>query len=366
MDQENALHFIHILLMTLEVSLVIITLAITAEKSISGVIRYYQFQAAILVIVVGLTALTKLVGQSNEVLLGTVVLFLLISLLLAIFWWRIRPVLKHSWQRVEIIIVLLVIGVLLIILARLPMKTVVQSASNFWLLMLISLLPATLGWYILEVLQHITIMESNIFKPLTAKQKADVLHIWENSEPEQQFSEQKIQDDPLGEAIAATGRNKDRTGYDMLMSGVLLAIAFFAAFLIFPVTSNENVEALTKSVGLAVALCLHLVGLYNTTIRRDIISLVVGVLIMDHGLYLAVVKIVAVPVPAFFFALALVAYTIITILILVFMVPQLIRSIAEEEARGKQAAGIQLIERPTIDLGRIASTSPLKETESGE
>jgi hypothetical protein len=56
--------------------------------------------------------------------------------------------------------------------------------------------------------------------------------------------------------------------------------------------------------------------------KGDIIAQVIGLLTMDHGLYLAVVKIVAIPVPANFLILALYAYTLITVAFVVVIVPQ--------------------------------------------
>ncbi|KAA3663830.1 MAG: hypothetical protein DWQ04_08820 [Chloroflexi bacterium] len=78
-------------------------------------------------------------------------------------------------------------------------------------------------------------------------------------------------------------------------------------------------------IGLMVSLTLHLVGLYNMVVKRDLISQVIGLLIMDHGLYLAVVKVVEIPFPAALFVLGLLFYTLITIAILVFMLPMVRR-----------------------------------------
>lgn len=98
-----------------------------------------------------------------------------------------------------------------------------------------------------------------------------------------------------------------------------------------------------ETISLTVSLTLHLVGLYIMAIKRDLISQTIGLLVMDHGLYLAVVKIVAVPVPALFFVVGLWFYTLVTVAILVLMVP---------EVRQKLPAG--------IDLARIARQSDLK------
>lgn len=118
----------------------------------------------------------------------------------------------------------------------------------------------------------------------------------------------------------------------LFLVGLSSGIAFLAA----------PQEDLALRLGLLVSIALHLIGLLNTSTRGDIITQVIGLLTMDHGLYLAVVKIVAIPVPATFFILSLYAYTMITIVILIYIVPHL------RHATGK------------IDLDEISEYSELK------
>ena len=105
--------------------------------------------------------------------------------------------------------------------------------------------------------------------------------------------------------------------------------------------SDRSLRSLDETMGLTVSLSLHLVGLYIMTAKSDLISQTVGLLVMDHGLYLAIIKIVAVPVPALSFVFGLWCYTVITFVILVYMVPQIRR-------------------REGIDLAAIARESNLK------
>ncbi len=99
----------------------------------------------------------------------------------------------------------------------------------------------------------------------------------------------------------------------------LVALAILIAF---QITAGAEFDV-SERIGLTVSLVLYLTGLYNMIVKRDIVSQVVGLLVMDHGLYLAVVKIVAIPVPAAFFVVGLYFYTLITIFILVFLLPQI-------------------------------------------
>ena len=98
---------------------------------------------------------------------------------------------------------------------------------------------------------------------------------------------------------------------------VLFLILVFIAFLIASAFKPD------VRIGLLVSLTLHLIGLYNMFAKRDIISQVIGLLIMDHGLYLAVVRIVEIPVPAALFVVSLYFYTVITMFILVILLPRL-------------------------------------------
>lgn len=106
----------------------------------------------------------------------------------------------------------------------------------------------------------------------------------------------------------------------------LAGVAFLVAYQIFPTQSAD-----WDQIGLMVSLSLHLTGLYNMVFKRDIISQIVGLLVMDHGLYLAVVKVVPITQLAIFFVISLYFYTLITMAILVFMLPQ-VRRVTEQIA----------------------------------
>ncbi len=114
----------------------------------------------------------------------------------------------------------------------------------------------------------------------------------------------------------------------------LLAVAFLIA--------NEISKNPETRIALLVSLALPFTGLYNMIFKRDIISQIIGLLVMDHGLYLAVVKVVQIPTPATIFVISLYFYTLITMAILVFLLPQVRRVTGQ------------------IDLGEIARNSDLK------
>lgn len=120
-----------------------------------------------------------------------------------------------------------------------------------------------------------------------------------------------------------------------------IAIVALAAYVATWFNSKPGGKSI-RLIGLTVSLSLHFVGLYIMTSKRDLISQTVGLLVMDHGLYLGLVNIVTVPVPAIFFAVALFCYTAITFVILYVMVPQ-----------------VRFVEG-TIDLNKVARDSALK------
>lgn len=106
--------------------------------------------------------------------------------------------------------------------------------------------------------------------------------------------------------------------------------------------SGIDINNEDEKLGISVSLLLHLAGLYNTLSRKDVISQMIGVLTMDQGMLLAIVKIVSIPVPATLFVIAVYFYTLITLILLFLIVPSLRRV------------------RESINLDEIAAQSDLK------
>ncbi|MCL5994987.1 MAG: hypothetical protein M1546_02890 [Chloroflexi bacterium] len=151
-------------------------------------------------------------------------------------------------------------------------------------------------------------------------------------------AEDSMQAERIWRERATTPQPRPR---DILAILALALLAFLIAAFVLP-PEGEVKDLLLERVGLGVSLTLHLVGLYNMVLKRDIISQVIGLLLMDQGLYLAVVKIVAIPVPAEFFVISLYFYTLITMFILIFLLPK-VRQVTN-----------------TIDSARIADESTLE------
>lgn len=183
----------------------------------------------------------------------------------------------------------------------------------------IAALPLVLAVYIQRILAGATVYESVglrwIFTPHALKQKNSTI------------SNQAI-------AVWLKPRYKVSKRVVLLFFSLLMlsfAIVFFGI----------NIKIDTR-LGLAVALILHLTGLYNARVRKDVISQMIGILTMDQGMLLAIVKMVNFPTPAILFVLALYFYTGITLLLLFVILPSLRRI------------------HQTIDLDEIATKSELR------
>lgn len=171
-----------------------------------------------------------------------------------------------------------------------------------WLIALIVLLPLALAAGIRYLLARATSQHGADGPSDSAGGQADAEQVWRDTSE----AEVNIR---LADAAAFLG---------------LVAVAFLIASQI----ASGPTES-PKLVGIMVSLALPLTGFYNMVFKRDIISQIIGLLVMDHGLYLAAVKVVTIPEQQTFFVISLYFYTLITISILVFLLPQVRRVTGE-------------------------------------
>ena len=137
-------------------------------------------------------------------------------------------------------------------------------------------------------------------------------------------------------------RRRERSFFAPLLFIAILGGSYTIAF---TVRQDSGAVTLLPSLsGLAVTFTLLLIGLYNMTNKHDIIVQILGLLIMDHGLFLAAVQIAPPDNGATLtlFVISIYFYTALTLVILVLVLPQL-RKVAE-----------------TIELEKIAQDSELK------
>ena len=135
----------------------------------------------------------------------------------------------------------------------------------------------------------------------------------------------------------ANPSERRKLGVDVLLI-ILLVISTVIPFEII----HNNREEIYQSFDKFIFLFLYLAGLYNTTQKRDIISQTIGILTIDHGLYLAIFKFVDTPVLIIWFVVSLYAYTLITLVMLWIIIPRVRR------------------ESGSLDLTEIANQSSLE------
>jgi hydrogenase-4 membrane subunit HyfE len=106
---------------------------------------------------------------------------------------------------------------------------------------------------------------------------------------------------------------------------VSLALTTIAYVLAFGILKAEREQSpILQAPILSVSITLLMLGMFTMINRQDLISQVIGLLVMDHGLFLAVVGVINhLPslIPAFVISLFL--YILITLLILVILLPEL-------------------------------------------
>jgi hydrogenase-4 membrane subunit HyfE len=124
------------------------------------------------------------------------------------------------------------------------------------------------------------------------------------------------------------GRSQWPAVVSVVVNLVLTVIAFATTYRLLGTETRELIAAETIDVNsLAISMALLLLGISIMANKRDIIAQIMGLLVMEHGLFLAVVRIRIDPIPklAFIFALSLFFYIIITLTILLWILPTLHR-----------------------------------------
>lgn len=110
----------------------------------------------------------------------------------------------------------------------------------------------------------------------------------------------------------------------------LIATAVLAAY---------RLDAGQAAPSLAASIALLLQGLFTMINKNDIISQIIGLLVVDQGLFLAAVR-VAPPTLAYYFAWSLFLYVLVTLFILVWVLPGLRQTSSSiEVARNMELRG---------------------------
>lgn len=212
-----------------------------------------------------------------------------------------------------------------------------ESQRISWIILLIILLPLLLALVVRPLLARATILAHT--RLTLSKWLGYRLHLLTSGRFGVRTEQvEQLSRDAEQEWLRPQDSFRVRGTYLLVFVAMLLAALLIAS----QIEAGDNPESIAGRIGLLASLVLALSGLYNTVIKQDIISQVIGLLMMDHGLYLAVVKIVPIPFPASFFVIGLYFYTLITMFILVILLPG-VREVAE-----------------SIELAHVSERSELK------
>jgi hydrogenase-4 membrane subunit HyfE len=105
---------------------------------------------------------------------------------------------------------------------------------------------------------------------------------------------------------------------------VLIATAFLVASRLAP-SVQQTAAGGDATPSLATSIALLLQGLFTMSAKRDIVAQVIGLLVMEHGLFLAAVR-VAPPALAPMLVVSLFCYVLVTLTILLLILPALHRA----------------------------------------
>jgi hydrogenase-4 membrane subunit HyfE len=111
---------------------------------------------------------------------------------------------------------------------------------------------------------------------------------------------------------------------DMFLIGTAVLVAY-------RLSGGGSNAAVVPSLAASIALLLQ--GLFTMINKNDIVSQIIGLLVVDHGLFLAAVR-VAPPALTYLFVLSLFLYMLVTLVILLWILPGLHRTSASIEVAG--------------------------------
>ena len=101
----------------------------------------------------------------------------------------------------------------------------------------------------------------------------------------------------------------------ILLDLILMVLAFVIAFSLIEVSRQASILAITLS--------LLLLGLTAMANKQDIISQIMGLLVMEQGMFLAAIQVLAIPSVMIVVVVSIFVYIFITLTILIFLLPEL-------------------------------------------
>jgi hydrogenase-4 membrane subunit HyfE len=117
----------------------------------------------------------------------------------------------------------------------------------------------------------------------------------------------------------AHGLPVSRQVASMVVGLALTGMAYIIAFNLTVEVADDK----SRPWILSVSLTLLMLGIFTMINRQDLISQIIGLLVMDHGLFLAVIGLIERPDLKPTFVISLLLYILITLVILVILLPEL-------------------------------------------
>lgn len=195
--------------------------------------------------------------------------------------------------------------------------TVLTPFSNFqdfdWkengILIICALIPLTLFWVIRPLLAQVTVAQD---LPVLVRLRR---LFWAQSRNEN-----------IRLATPVWLQQRSTRGGEILtflVDLVLILLAYIGSDVMQEAFLEGATDNLYQITGLATSMSLLLLGLSTMIRKADIVAQVIGLLVMEHGMFLGAISLKSVSNETTLFVISLFLYTIITLTLLVILLPEL-------------------------------------------
>lgn len=120
------------------------------------------------------------------------------------------------------------------------------------------------------------------------------------------------------------GRTRISPGANIVAN---LGLTSFSLFIAFQLATPGQSGSAIDPMSLAISLALLMIGLFSMIVKTDILSQVMGFLVMEQGMFLAAIKVITLPALTIIFVISMFAYILVTLFILGVLLPSLHSSV---------------------------------------
>jgi hydrogenase-4 membrane subunit HyfE len=207
------------------------------------------------------------------------------------------------------------------VLTFVVLLTSIEPDRTQWAITALAVLPATLATVVPPLLGRASLARARVSGPGEPAPEA----AGPKAPGGRAASLRNLRDAPIRADLIwlQHGRSRLRGGLSAGIDMMLIATAVLVAYRLVRGVGGMLESEVVPS--LAVSMALVLQGLFTMANKRDIIAQIIGLLVIEHGLFLAAVR-VAPSALAFLFVLSLFFYVIVTLVILLWILPELHRA----------------------------------------